>query len=225
MPVLFHDLNALDLALAFALVIALPVFRLWTNRPRLKTPTRAVKFLRSIALIAILLALLVADWIAAGRTASALGFDWPIGTYGLAGLAFAVILTLLLAVSARSLPSRRNPEAFKGMPRTKDELRLFLVLAFGIGCGWEILYRGFLLWALAPRLGMLPAVAVAALAYGFAQGYTNARQMTASIVSAFGFTIAFALTQSLWWLMLLHTAFAVQGGWVAYAAATRNHRP
>ncbi len=224
MPVLFHDLNALDLALIFALAIALPVFRLWTNRPRLKTPTRAVKFLRSIALIAILLALLLMDWLMAGRSAPALGFDWPIGDYGLAGLAFAVILALLLAVSARSLPSRRNPEAFKGMPRTKDELRLFLVLALGIGCGWEILYRGFLLWALAPLTGLPLAIVIAALAYGLVHGYTNVRQMTASIVSAFGFTIAFALTQSLWWLMLLHTAFAVQSGWVAYTAAARNHR-
>lgn len=65
-----------------------------------------------------------------------------------------------------------------------------LPAAHFIGIGWELLYRGFLLLALAPWLGTWGAVVLAAVAYGAAQGYKSPGQ----------------LTGSLWWLMLLHVA-------------------
>jgi membrane protease YdiL (CAAX protease family) len=72
--------------------------------------------------------------------------------------------------------------------------------------GWEILYRGFLLWFLSPYIGIAGAICLASFAYGLARGYQGRRQLVGSIASAFAFTVAFAITRSLWWLMLLHAA-------------------
>lgn len=69
--------------------------------------------------------------------------------------------------------------------------------------GWEILYRGFIL-LLTPNTGLPIAITISALAYGIAHGYRSPKQLIASIVSAFAFTIAYALTHSLWWLIVIH---------------------
>jgi len=70
--------------------------------------------------------------------------------------------------------------------------------------GWEVLYRGFLLLVLTPVIGLPLAIAASALAYGIGHGYENPKQLIGSIISAFFFTIAYAWTQSLWWLILVH---------------------
>jgi membrane protease YdiL (CAAX protease family) len=80
------------------------------------------------------------------------------------------------------------------------------------GVAWEVLFRGYLLWALTPRVGIVGAVFVASVAYGVAHGYKSPRQFTSSLVSALLFTIAYALTHSLWWLMLIHGGLPVMVG-------------
>jgi hypothetical protein len=47
---------------------------------------------------------------------------------------------------------------------------------------------------------------VAATAYGGAHGFRDIRQFGGSVVSALAFTMGYALTHSLWWLILIHTA-------------------
>lgn len=90
-------------------------------------------------------------------------------------------------------------------PRTTMERAGYVLFAFAAGSGWEILYRGFLLWFLTPLLGIIAAVGLAALAYGVAHGVKDRRMLMASIASALVFTVAFAMTRELWWLMLIHT--------------------
>ena len=67
-----------------------------------------------------------------------------------------------------------------------------------------------------PAIGITGAVIVAALAYGVGHGFKTWQQALGSAAAAFAFTIAFALTNSLWWLMAFHTAVAVQSGWAGY---------
>ena len=57
--------------------------------------------------------------------------------------------------------------------------------------------------------GLPLAVALAAIAYGAGHGYKNAKQFAGSIAAAFAFTIGYALTGSLWWLIVLHAAAPV----------------
>jgi membrane protease YdiL (CAAX protease family) len=148
------------------------------------------------------------------------------------GLAVAVALVVVLAVVAiitkRKHKGRNNDKAADRfaknqlLPRTRHELTLFLVFALLAGCGWELLYRGFLIWFLVPYVGTMVAICIAALAYGAAHGYKSRKQFLASIISAFAFTVAFVLTGSLWWLMLIHTAAGFAGGFASYRAASRH---
>jgi len=113
-------------------------------------------------------------------------------------------------------PGQRDAEAAAAMmPQTVSERRLAVVAFVVIGVAWEVLYRGYLLWRLTPRLGLIGAIVVAALAYGLAHGVKTARQLGASLAAAFVFTIAYALTKSLWWLMIIHAGLpllAMQAG-------------
>ena len=68
----------------------------------------------------------------------------------------------------------------------------------------------------------MAAVCIAALTYGAAHGYKNRTQFVASVISAFVFTIAFVLTGSLWWLMLIHTAIGIAGGIGSYKRAIKG---
>ena len=96
-------------------------------------------------------------------------------------------------------------------PETSGEMRLFLLVSLAVGCGWEILYRGFLLLYLQPTTGLGGAVIIAAFAYGAAHGFKSPKQFAASIMSALAFTIGYAVTSNLWWLMLLHTGLMLLG--------------
>ncbi len=95
------------------------------------------------------------------------------------------------------------------MPRTPIETVAYFVTMIGMTATWDVLFRGYLLLVLTPVLGMPLAVALAAISYGAGHGYKNPRQFFGSIAAAFAFTIGYALTGSLWWLIVLHAAAPV----------------
>lgn len=201
-------LTTLDLALAILLLAGLPAWQLWRSlragdRPR---RPRMSGYLRSSAMIALLLGLLAATWIEGARPLAALGLDVPVGMPGLVGLAIAAALLGGLLVAGLTMKAKADAPVADFLPQTRGELAFFPVMAVLIGCGWELLYRGFLLWALTPLIGEPLAIAAAATAYGVAHGYKSAFQLGAGIAMALVFTIAYALSDSLWWLMLIHTA-------------------
>ena len=199
-----------DLALAALLLVAFPAWQIWRSLSagdRPKAP-KLWRYLRTCAIIAALLALLAATWIAQGRSLAALGLDIPLSVAGLIALAIAAALISVLFVGTMAMKPRRDWLTLGAelMPDTPRETAAFVAMTVLIGCGWELLYRGFLLWALSPAIGMPLAIAAAATAYGLAHGYKSRGQLFGSIVAALVFCIGYALTDSLWWLMLIHTA-------------------
>jgi len=155
-----------------------------------------------------------------GRPAAALGLELPISRAGAWGVILASLLLAAIRVGSwlweRNLQGEKLAQyqakveqASTTMPQTQQELKAFLLLSVLIGCGWELLYRGFLMMLLIPATGTASAVALAAIAYGAAHGYRGRGQFIASILSAFLFTIGYVATGSLWWLMLLHTLLPV----------------
>jgi membrane protease YdiL (CAAX protease family) len=229
-------LNFLDLLLALYLLIELPRRQLWRSlHPSGLPPApRLQRYRKNMVHIALPLVALAASMWWGGHRLADLGLDLPSSGSGLWCLVVSALALLAMHFGGllweRSLaPDKRAAQQVKmreqlksndSLPRSADELRAFVLLSLFVGCGWELLYRGFLLLVLPPLTGVAGAVILSAAAYGAAHGYDSIKQFTASVLSAFLFTIAYALTHSLWWLMLIHTALGLFGALASYRAST-----
>lgn len=222
----------IETILAVLLIVILPARALYRSLRGGKAPvSRPRRYLVSCAIIVGLLVLLGYAWWHAARAPALLGLGLPLSEGGMIGLAIAVAFFLVLAVveavmqhkgrAANEAKARKKLAGNAMLPRNRRELMLFLGFALLAGCGWELLYRGFLMWFLIPHVGAIGAVCIAALAYGVSHGYKNRMQFLGSVAAAFAFTLAFVLTGSLWWLMLIHTVAAVVGGFGSYRLASR----
>jgi len=208
----------LNILLAAYLLIVSPAFNLWRSlRPISNKPPRSL-MLRYWSMSwqpLILLAILWAGSWQAGYSLRDIGFDIPLSKAGLWGLCIAVLLLGGLWLVAKVIERRKTPEANVESerkvldssfpwPRSGSEILAFIISISIMTATWEILYRGFVLLLLTPYTGLPFAIAISALAYGIGHGYTNPKQLLVSIVSAFVFTIAYAMTHSLWWLIVIH---------------------
>ena len=200
-------LDHLLTACLLGLVPAYALGKQWATRG--KPPTsKTVRYLQATLLAALLSSILALDWLAAGRSPSMLGLQWPPPIAGWIGLGIALVILAGLSVGmwAEKTAGKRpqTDETAALLPDTKAELWLFVVFSLVIGTAWEVLFRGYLIWALEPRLTTAGAVAAAAAAYGLAHGFKSLRQFLGSLLAALLFTTAYVLTRSLWWLMLIH---------------------
>jgi membrane protease YdiL (CAAX protease family) len=204
--------------LAAYLLIIFPAWNLWRSlRPKRSKPPRSLlrQYCSMSAHSLALLGVLWAGSSQAGYTLDQLGFDMPLSSAGAWGLGGALLLLCGLwaigsVIERRKTPQAREEDERKMLasssiwPRNLAEAFAFTASMLIVTGGWEVLYRGFLLLVLTPVIGLPLAIAASALAYGIGHGYANPKQLAGSIISAFFFTIAYAWTQSLWWLILIH---------------------
>jgi membrane protease YdiL (CAAX protease family) len=198
----------LDLILAFLLLIVLPARALWRSQTKpLETP-RIRKYTVTILMVTSLVTILWIDWWIAGRSADALGLGLPTTTPALIGLGVSAGLLALFCILIWHKREAPAPEAERAarelLPQTASEIRMFVSFSLAVGFGWEVLYRGFLLFYLPLHINFVPAVIVSAIAYGAGHGFKNFGQFAGSIVAALAFAIGYALTANLWWLAILH---------------------
>lgn len=206
----------LDHVLTILLLIIVPARALWRSRSNAVTfEPKTTRYLTTIAMVAGLLCLLAVDWAFAGRTLGALGLAPLVTPPAIVGLCLLAVLLFALWRATGQKSARMHTDAggaeWALMPDTMTEKRLFLLFALAAGVGWEVLYRGFLLYYLEPRVGIPTAVVLAALAYGLAHGFKSMKQISASLVAAMAFTLAYAITGSLWWLILIHIWLPLTG--------------
>ncbi len=193
-----------DIALAVLLLIGIPMQVVWRERSGISR-SRIARYRSAIFIIAGCLTVLALQWSVTTRSTSSLGLKVPPTKLGWICLIGAVLFLAVSGVAARRENKVIAEDADDPFPQTTVERGSYVLFAFAAGLGWEILYRGFLLWFLTPLFGIVAAVGVAALAYGVAHGVKDRRLLMASITSALVFTTAFAVTHELWWLMLIHT--------------------
>ncbi len=216
-----------DYLLAAVLILVLPIRSLRQSlRPNPSDLTLMQKYLKTTLYISALLILLAYIWISRSLPLAELGLDIPLSAGGLTGMMILGVLVVLAILSQliwllkvkkdNSPHPDKKPDMSVSLPGTRSELVAFMLVSVLLGCGWELLYRGFVLWFLAPQTGIIAAVIIAALAYGIGHGFKTRGQFIGSIISAFLFTIAFALSGSLWWLMIIHTALPVVMGVTYY---------
>jgi uncharacterized protein len=226
-------LDVLILALA---AVAMPLLSVATGRKMARTPRSEWHLVRRYWILAargaLFSLLLLLDWRWAARPWSALGLDVPVGIPGRVGLVAAAALACFyihnLRIRIRKSPEeriaslRRRMEGAHILPQKRGEFPPFFVLATVGGIFEELLYRGFLIWLLTPVAGLWGAVLLSSALFGLGHAYQgwSGIARTGLIGPAFG--SAYALTHSLWWLILVHVMANLYGGllarWVARQA-------
>ena len=205
----------LSFILGLLLLVAIPAQALWRSFSDRPARPRMVRYRATMIEAAVLLALLLVTARIESISLSDLGLGLELTTEAIVGLGIAALLvagmTLATLLSKPKKLETDIAEAAELMPQTRQETALFIVLTLMIGFAWEVLYRGFLFWWLTPMTGIVGAVLIAGVAYGLAHGWENNRQGVGSIISALLFCIGYALTGSLWWLIIIHIALPLIG--------------
>jgi membrane protease YdiL (CAAX protease family) len=148
-------------------------------------------------------------WAVPEPTASLL---WGTGTAAV-GLGVIWVMTML----ARGLGLEESPLALILMPRTTAEKRGFLLLSGVAAVGEELVFRGYLLWALSAwTASPWFAAAVVSLSFGLAHGYQKLSGIVRAGVMGMLLAVPTVITGSLFPAILAHfwiNAAIGLGGW------------
>lgn len=214
----------IDWLLTAWLVIVFPAYSGWRSlRSQKALSSRADTHLRTVVLGLTPLMVLAVVWMRENRTIADLGLGPPTQPAALMGLGLAVLVVVGLCIA--SLFNKKRPEddpqaetMERMLPQKSAEWPGFIAFCLTVGVAWEVLYRGYLLWFLSPIVGTVGAVAVASLAYGLAHGVKSWKRAVGSLVVAALFTTGYAVTESLWWLMLIHTSLPLLAAFLTLRA-------
>lgn len=221
-----------DHILFVLLGVMLPAYLLVSgNRRRKAMPLRwnekmkvSLYYGNGILLYAMAALVLLVCWLT-GRPLTDIGLGWGTLPYDLtavlllAGFILAYMLDLYLeAGNADSREETRVTFQKLGfMPASSRQFLHFVFLAVAAGVGEEIVYRGFMITYLEDLFGASGGAAAAALlvpavAFGAGHLYQGWRAVGKIILMAVLFGFFFLRTNTLWPLMLVHTAIDVLGG-------------
>jgi uncharacterized protein len=208
--------NLLDLALVTLAAVAMPVQSLLSQRTLARTPRAELNLVRRYWFIiarGVLISLLILfDWWWMGRPWTTLGLDFPIGFRGRLGFGFDAVLTcyytyalLLQKLSAERLVFVRQRLAnARIMPQTRAEMAIFPLVVILASPFEELLFRAFLIWFIAPFAGLWGAVLLSSTIFGLGHAYQGWFGILRTAFIGLAFATGYALTHSLWWLILAH---------------------
>jgi membrane protease YdiL (CAAX protease family) len=231
MPIALDHILALALAVLFPIRAALFGYRRLVHADPAEVPrVRLWLYRQGITIQWALAALTVALWAWRGRPWERLGVV-PHLTWGLLGvlLGLAIVVGYVLVQRGKALADEealarlrrqmRNLERM--MPRSDEEMRWFNLLAVTAGVCEELLYRGYLLWYLGHWLAPVPAIAVAAVVFGFGHAYQGVRGVAVTSLVGLFMCAVYLLTGSLVACMVIHALMDLHAGHVARAAFAR----
>jgi membrane protease YdiL (CAAX protease family) len=180
---------------------------------------------------------LVQQWTLAGAAiALTLGFARPFATLGLSaphgwrlwlGVGLPVAYAALIVQQIRILA--KKPETLRRMrekigplrpliPHTPEEMGLFVPLSFTAGICEELLFRGYLVWALQSWIG-LPAAAITSMViFGLAHMYQGFKFGLRATYAGIVMGVLALVTGSVLPGMALHALIDLGSGWVCYLA-------
>jgi len=220
-------LTLADQLLALLIVIGLPL-RAWYGMRRLKAaPSSELPALRprlwgrAILSQWLLVALVLAVWLAARRSLLTLGLALrPTG--GLAGVMVGLVTIAIIVLRQRgavdtdeSLRQRvreRLAPVERLMPRQGSDFRLFAALACTAGLCEEFLFRGYLAWVAGLVLPFPVAPAAQALVFGLCHAYQGWRGIVMTTFAGVFLTAIVLVTGSLWPSILIHALMDLHAG-------------
>lgn len=243
---LFPHLSALDASmpnyrltdlLLFAVVlIGMPAYSIISGRKFARTSRDEISLVGRyrwiIARAVLISALILSIWYGLGRPYSALGLETDIGLPGRLGFGIDILFACYLAyVSLKSFSPeklaamRKALESLHIAPQTRMEFAVFpFVILFGSAME-ELLYRGYLFWALTPVAGLWGAATISSVAFGVAHAYQGWAGILRTTLIGLAFAVCFALTHSLWWLLLMHIMMNMSGNIVAWKVRRLSATP
>lgn len=241
MPIFSPDsLSVLDAILLAVILIGLPAEAflslkktredLARNQPgvRVKHYSQTILLLWGLTLPILIL------WAVNDRSWGLLGFQveysWvAVLGWGLTVMVTAFFLYQYFAVSGSESVKQQYRDGLANkplmqdfMPQTEDERRVFNLLGVTAGVAEEIIFRGFLIWALALYFPLWVAALSALLVFTLLHLYQGVEQLPTIFLMGGLVTVIFLMTGSLWPVILLHIFVDVinnQTVWVARHAS------
>jgi len=221
--------DGLYLAL-IAILLSLDHFVLWPTflRRSQADPASGRLFLWSGWMIELwtLVAAGVALWLFEARAWGSLRLITPHGwrLWGAIGLVLMLVITYARTAVriARSKRPKRikfgNPSVEKLAPHTRSELGWWIATSLSAGFCEEFIFRGYLIWAFQPLLGLWGAAAFSVVVFAFAHSYQGVKGiLSVGIVGAL-FTLVVLIFGSLWPAIVLHALTDIGSGLVAWVA-------
>lgn len=179
-------------------------------------PTLVVQLWTMVAAVAAL-------WVYERRPWSALRLialhGWRL--LGSTGLLFVVAIMLGATIVKVARPRRRRrikmPGHVEGLaPHTSLELCWWALVSLSAGFSEELIFRGFLIWAFNPLLGLWGAAALSVLVFALAHGYQGGKGVLAVGIVGGLLTALVLIFGSLWPAITIHALIDLEQGVVAW---------
>jgi membrane protease YdiL (CAAX protease family) len=217
-----------DTVLVLVIVLGLAV-RAWFGMRELRAMTaeaadrrRPVMWLRAILSQWALVAAVLAWWGVEHRPVTALGLDPRLG-WGFAGFAIGLVAIVGVMVLQGRLVARdaslrdrvraRLAPVERLMPSSRAEYPGFASLALTAGICEELLFRGFVTWALAHVLpGAWQVLLAQAALFGLAHAYQGVRGIVTTGFVGLVMGLLVWITGSLWASMIVHALMDLHAG-------------
>ena len=210
------------------LLVAQPVHgahahRKYVARVRAGTAESRAKLYRDIHVFEwTALTVLVVTWILLERPFSALGFraDFDAGFLMAAAILLAVCVYLLIAIrSVRRLSNEERDAQIEALgdlrhfvPQTQADYRHFVGISVTAGIVEETLYRGFLFWYLLQFVPLWAAIVVSSVIFALGHSYQGVGGMLRVFVVGVVAGVLYALSGSVWLVMIAHALFDILQG-------------
>lgn len=222
-----------DFVLLFIAVIVMPAWSAFSGAQLSRHPPQARKLIPRYWQIVVrgwvVVGLVIGTWLLLGRNFAMLGLvpslrGWDLA--GFAAVALGVVVLVIQLLRLKSLPDKRLKKALRSLdrmkvaPTTGGELAVFMAVAVTAGVWEELVYRGFLIWFLAPVVGLAGAMILSSFIFGMGHAYQGAPGVAVTTFVGFMFALLYILSGSLWWLMAAHALIDVYGGLVAWRLQT-----
>jgi membrane protease YdiL (CAAX protease family) len=165
-------------------------------------------------------------WLYEARAWEALGLVVPYGWRLLSATGLALLLVVAyartIAKIARIPYSRRvNLQNQFGklavvLPHTRSELGCFVALSLSAGFCEEFIFRGYLIWAFRPVLGLWGAAAISVIVFASAHAYQGAKGVLTSGTAGSLLTLVVLISESLLPAIALHALIDLGQGFIAW---------
>jgi CAAX protease family protein len=220
-------LDILYLAL-IAILLLLDYFVLWPMflRRSPADPGRARLWLwsASMSMLWTLVAAGVAVWLIEARDWGSLRLITPHGwrLWGAIGLVLVLAMTngrTVLRIARSKRPKRiklGNPHVEKFAPHTRSELGWWVALSLSAGLCEEFIFRGYLIWAFQPMLGLWGAAASSVVVFAVAHAYQGAKGILATGIVGSLLSLVVLFSGSLLPAMALHALVDIGQGLIAW---------